>query len=192
MAITGPITLTSIWRRNSSAESSSTGPATAMPALLTSPVSVSPFSAARTSRAAASTAASSVTSNNSGVKPAPNSAFNRSASACLRTLPNTRNPRPSSNFAVAQPMPVDAPVMTTDCMAQLPIAACRLFRTLIALATPFLCVRPARIFPSPSASPGRTPEIFRWRTGSSASRPRRPLCIFCDTQSASIGLPFSG
>src|SRR4029453_8033922 len=40
----GPITLTSIWRRNSSAASSSTGPATAMPALLTRPNSVSPFS----------------------------------------------------------------------------------------------------------------------------------------------------
>ena len=87
-----------------------------MPALLTSPASVSPFSAVRTSRAAASTAASSVTSNNSGVKLAPNSLLSRSASAGLRTLPNTRNPRSSSSFAVAQPMPVDAPVMTTDRM----------------------------------------------------------------------------
>src|SRR6202795_813225 len=114
----GPTTLTSIWRRNSSAASSSTGPATAMPALLTRPASVSPFRLLRTSRAAASTAASSVTSNISGVKFAPNSLLRRSPSACLRTLPNTRNPRSSSNFAVAQPMPVDAPVMTTDFMAE--------------------------------------------------------------------------
>ncbi len=107
---------TSIWRRNSSAASSSTGPATAMPALLTRPASVSPPSAARTSPAAARTAASSVTSNISGVKLAPNSPFRRSASACLRTLPKTRKPRSSSSFAQAQPMPVDAPVMTTDLM----------------------------------------------------------------------------
>jgi hypothetical protein len=63
-----------------------------------------------------STSASSVTSNNSGVKLAPNSLVRRSASAGLRTLPNTRKPRSSSSFDVAQPMPVDAPVMTTDCM----------------------------------------------------------------------------
>ena len=71
----GPITLMSIWLRNCSIGSSSSGPATAMPALLTRPASVSPPSAARTSRAAASTAASSVTSNNKGVKLAPNSLF---------------------------------------------------------------------------------------------------------------------
>jgi hypothetical protein len=97
-----------------------------MPALLTSPASVSPPSAARTSRAAASTAASSVTSNTSGTKLAPNSLLRRSASACLRTLPNTRNPRSSNSFAVARPMPVDTPVMTTDCMVWLP----SLYRTL--------------------------------------------------------------
>jgi hypothetical protein len=34
----------------------------------------------------------------------------------LRTLPNTRKERASKSFAVAQPMPVDAPVMTTDFM----------------------------------------------------------------------------
>ena len=87
-----------------------------MPALLTRPASVSPPSAARTSPAAARTAASSVTSNISGVKLAPNSPLRRSASACLRTLPKTRKPRSSSSFAQAQPMPVDAPVMTTDLM----------------------------------------------------------------------------
>ena len=116
VAITGPITLTSSCRRNSSAARPSTGPVTAMPALLMRPASVSPPNAVRTSRAAARTAASSVTSNKSGMKLAPNSRRRRSASACLRTLPNTRNPRSNSSFVVAQPMPVDAPVMTTDRM----------------------------------------------------------------------------
>src|SRR5258706_4900632 len=74
---------------------------------------------ARTSRATASTAASSVTPNNSGVKFAPISLLRRLASAGLRTLPNTRNPRSSKGFAVAQPMPVDAPVITTDCIGWL-------------------------------------------------------------------------
>jgi hypothetical protein len=68
------------------------------------------------SRAAPSTAASSVTSNRSGMKFAPNSLRRRSTSACLRTLPNTRNPQVSNSFAVAQPNPVDAPVITTDRM----------------------------------------------------------------------------
>jgi len=49
VAITGPITLTSIWRRKSATGNSSSGPETAMPALLTSPASVSPFIAAPTS-----------------------------------------------------------------------------------------------------------------------------------------------
>jgi hypothetical protein len=57
-----------------------------------------------------------VTSKIRGVKLAPNSPFSLSASAYLRTLPNTRKPLSRSNFAVAQPMPVDAPVMTTDFM----------------------------------------------------------------------------
>lgn len=39
----------------------------------------------------------------------------RSASLCFRTIPNTRKPLPRRNFAVAQPMPVDAPVITTLC-----------------------------------------------------------------------------
>ena len=91
-----------------------------MPALLTRPASVSPLRAPRTSRAAASTAASSVTSKISGVKFAPNSLLRRSASACLRTLPNTRKPRSSNILALAQPMPVDAPVMTTDLMVPKP------------------------------------------------------------------------
>jgi hypothetical protein len=34
----------------------------------------------------------------------------------LRTLPKTRKPLSSNSFADAQPMPVDAPVMTTDFM----------------------------------------------------------------------------
>jgi hypothetical protein len=34
----------------------------------------------------------------------------------LRTLPKTRKPLSSKSFAVAQPIPVEAPVMTTDFM----------------------------------------------------------------------------
>src|SRR6185436_2654463 len=38
----------------------------------------------------------------------------------LRTLPNTRKPRSSNILALAQPMSVDAPVMTTDLMTPSP------------------------------------------------------------------------
>src|SRR5258708_3101841 len=123
VAITGPITLISICRRKSATGNSSRGPETAMPALLTRPARVSPLSALRTSWAAALTADSSVTSNTSGRKLAASSAFTRSASACLRTLPNTRKPCPISTFAAAWPMPVDVPVMTTDRMFCFPVSA---------------------------------------------------------------------
>lgn len=121
VAMTGPMTLTSICRRNCSTGISSTGPATAMPALLTRPASVSPLIATRTSRAADSTAASSVMSNISGVKLAPNSLLSRCASASLRTLPNTRNPLSRRSLALAHPIPVEAPVTTTTRMAHSPI-----------------------------------------------------------------------
>src|SRR6202453_1232831 len=48
-----------------------------------------------------------------GTKPSPNSACKRSASACLRTEPNTRNPFETSTFVVPQPIPVETPVTTT-------------------------------------------------------------------------------
>jgi hypothetical protein len=57
------------------------------------------------------------------VKFAPNSLFKPSASACLRTLPKTRNPLSSRSFALARPMPVDAPVITTDRMMSRPVDA---------------------------------------------------------------------
>src|SRR6202795_2137189 len=84
-----------------------------MPALLTSPNKVSPPSAASTCLAPAATAASSVTSKRSGVKVGPNSCDSRSASACLRTLPKTREPLAIRTLTQPQPMPVDAPVTTT-------------------------------------------------------------------------------
>src|SRR6187399_1948726 len=59
-------------------------------------------------------AAGSVTSKISGVKVSPNSCDRRSASACLRTLPNTWKPLAVSTLTQPQPMPVEAPVTTTD------------------------------------------------------------------------------
>src|SRR5271163_2045545 len=49
-----------------------------------------------------------------GTKPLPNSVCKRSASACLRTEPNTRNPFDTSTFVVPQPIPVETPVTTTS------------------------------------------------------------------------------
>src|SRR5580692_5052320 len=66
------------------------------------------FSAARC------TASASVMSIMRGTKPSPNSLCKRSASACLRTEPNTRNPFETSTFVVPQPIPVDTPVTTTS------------------------------------------------------------------------------
>jgi hypothetical protein len=49
-----------------------------------------------------------------GTKPLPNYFCKRSASACLRTEPNTRNPFETSTFVVPQPIPVETPVTTTS------------------------------------------------------------------------------
>src|SRR5712692_7217767 len=49
-----------------------------------------------------------------GTKPFPNSLCKRSASACFRTEPNTRNPFETSTFVVPQPIPVETPVTTTS------------------------------------------------------------------------------
>src|ERR1700719_949491 len=49
-----------------------------------------------------------------GTKPSPNSLCKRSASACLRTEPNTRNPFETSTFVDPQPIPLDTPVTTTS------------------------------------------------------------------------------
>src|ERR1700722_11114653 len=49
-----------------------------------------------------------------GTKAFPNSFCKRSASACLRTEPNTRNPFERSTFVVPHPIPVETPVTTTS------------------------------------------------------------------------------
>src|SRR3984893_15993226 len=49
-----------------------------------------------------------------GTNPIPHSRCKRSASACLRTEPNTRNPFETSTFVVPQPIPVETPVTTTS------------------------------------------------------------------------------
>src|SRR6185436_12800890 len=63
--------------------------------------------------APALTAASSATSKMSGVTASPNCCVRLSASACLRTLGNTRAPSPTAWATAARPMPVEAPVTTT-------------------------------------------------------------------------------
>src|SRR5208282_3362341 len=60
------------------------------------------------------TASASVMSMTRGTKPSPNSLCKRSASACLRTEPNTRNPFETRTFVVPQPIPVETPVTTTS------------------------------------------------------------------------------
>src|SRR5580693_5535525 len=57
-----------------------------------------------------------------GTKPFPNSLCKRSASACLRTEPNTRNPFEISTFVVPQPIPVETPVTTTSLLLLFAIA----------------------------------------------------------------------
>src|ERR1700692_1049865 len=64
--------------------------------------------------AASCTASASVMSIMRGTKLTPNSVCKRSASACLRTEPNTRNPFETSTFVVPQPIPVKTPVTTTS------------------------------------------------------------------------------
>src|SRR6202050_1782263 len=49
-----------------------------------------------------------------GTKASPKSLCKRSASACLRTEPNTRNPFEIRTFVVPQPIPVETPVTTTS------------------------------------------------------------------------------
>src|SRR6185437_10334994 len=88
-----------------------------MPALFTSPNSVALPNAASTFRAPSATAASLVTSNSNGVTLAPNSLVSRSASAGLRTLPKTWKPAAVRTFTQPQPMPVEAPVTTTEFLA---------------------------------------------------------------------------
>src|SRR6202166_424615 len=64
--------------------------------------------------AASCTSSASVMSIMRGTKPLPLPICKRSASACLRTEPNTRNPFETSTFVVPQPIPVETPVTTTS------------------------------------------------------------------------------
>src|SRR6202050_1906836 len=54
-----------------------------------------------------------------GTKPLPNHFCRRSAAACLRTEPNTRNPFETSTFVVPQPIPVETPVTTTSLLFEI-------------------------------------------------------------------------
>src|SRR5262249_28589187 len=85
----------------------------------TSPKSGLPARRTFTAAAARPTAVSSVTSNRSGTKVEPSSFDNRSASDGFLTLPKTCRPRATRTFAAPWPIPVDAPVTTTDCIALL-------------------------------------------------------------------------
>src|SRR5512133_4002494 len=103
-----PKTLTSYWRRTRSIGTPSSGPATAIPALLTSPASGAP----RTRAARLAICPASVTSTSTGSMRA--SCARRSApSSSRRTPARTAKPARASRRAVARPMPVDAPVTTT-------------------------------------------------------------------------------
>src|SRR6266699_3570895 len=107
---TTPTTFTSRIRRSSASGSSSSGPATGMPALLTSPPRGRPARARSTSAWALAMAAASVTSIVTGVAPS----FASPAASCgRRMVPNTTTPRRVSSRAIAAPMPELAPVTST-------------------------------------------------------------------------------
>src|SRR5690348_8063522 len=107
-----------------------------MPALLTSPKSGAPARLAFTVAAACPTAFSSVTSNRSGTKFGPSSFESRSASAGLRTLPKTLKPCAMRTFAAPWPIPVDAPVTTTDFIALLLVGLLPQYSSLFSSALP--------------------------------------------------------
>src|ERR1700685_2597079 len=85
-----------------------------MPALFTRPTRFPSPIMEPTFCAASCTASASVMSIMRGTKPLPNSLCKRSASACLRTEPNTRTPFETSTFVVPQPIPEETPVTTTS------------------------------------------------------------------------------
>ena len=110
-----PITLTSNCRRQSSRGRYSIGPPMAMPALLTTAVSRSPIAPT-----ALSTPGSSVTSSRTGSSrpPAGAAAASRWPSSSRRTPANTCQPRSARWRAQASPIPVDAPVISTERMGE--------------------------------------------------------------------------
>ena len=99
-----PVTLMSIWLRNSSMGRNSSGPPTAMPALLTTPSSLPPVAAPTSSRAAPMPT-SSVTSRCTGVsRPERAASASLSPSASLRT-PRIRSPSFRDNGVGFEPEP---------------------------------------------------------------------------------------
>ena len=107
-----PITLTSSCLRISSIGRNSSGPATAIPALLMMPARpISPNAVVTTSTAEVIEAAS-VISSKMGVSVAEASHRKASLSISRRTPAKTRNPNLSSCKAHALPIPLDAPVTT--------------------------------------------------------------------------------
>src|ERR1700692_122927 len=114
MTTSGEIVLTSNCRLYSLSLRYSSGPLTTIPALFTKPTRFLSPIMEPTFWAASCTASASVMSITRGTKAFPNSFCKRSASACLRTEPNTRNPFETSTFVVPQPIPVETPVTTTS------------------------------------------------------------------------------
>src|SRR5919107_826876 len=89
----------------------SSGPGSATPALLTSPCN---GPAADTCSPAARTDASSVRSSRSTLTASEWSRRSACSSSSVRTAAQTWNPRPANSATDARPMPVEAPVTTTD------------------------------------------------------------------------------
>ena len=108
-----PTTLTSNCRRSAATGRYSSGPATAMPALLTSPANPAGPTAAPIVSAAAATSRSLVMSNSTGVNRADACPASAEPSTSRRTPAKTRQPSRSSRNAHAAPMPDEAPVTST-------------------------------------------------------------------------------
>mgnify|MGYP007085769181 CR=1 FL=1 len=111
---TWPIRFTSNCWRRSSIGTNSRGPMTAMPALFTSPHSPCGPTAFSTAAAAAAISAAVVTSRGRAwIAPLPNCSRRRPSSGS-RTPAKTRKPCLARSKAHAAPIPVEAPLMTTD------------------------------------------------------------------------------
>ena len=125
-----PKTLTSNWCRRSSSVTNSTGDVLPMPALFTRPSSPARPSTAATMSKAASMVALLVTSIFTGTRPSPPSAWSSAAALLFRTPANTRKPWLTRSSAQARPIPLEAPVTTTDrCVELLMVASSLLERS---------------------------------------------------------------
>ena len=127
---TCPKTLTSNWWRSSLLLTNSIGAVFAIPALLTSPSRPRPSTRLPTKRMAASIVAPWMMSISTGTMASPPSRWRATPSLLLRTPAKTRKPRLAKSRAQARPMPLEAPVMTTDCCADLVMNAPSLFSIL--------------------------------------------------------------